>query len=116
MEPIWTYDTIVSIDEIPIRGITESGVPFPDYGTFHTTIEGNYIKDDAGQTALIDAVNDGHYHFIKIELKSGGIIFDIRVKVTRVKTYSEDLCFKFKGFLEDVEILSKINVSELPLN
>lgn len=104
-EPAWTYDTIVYFDEIPIGGITEDGVPFPDYGTFHSTIEGNYIKDDPGQTALIDAVNDDHYHIIKIVLNSGGITFNVKAKVTRVKTYSQEMCFKFRGFLEDLQII-----------
>lgn len=108
MTKIMRIDTVgikVCIDDTAIGGVTEDGVPFPDYNSGNTIITGYYIKDDGGQQALINAVDDGHTHCIKIKFACAGMKFYIKAKVSRVKTYSKDLSFMFTAFLDDIHII-----------
>jgi hypothetical protein len=102
---ISTVPTKVYIDDKYISGIRPDGVPFPDWGTSYSTIKGYFIKDDEGQNALIDAVEDGSPHNIKVDIT--GNIFMMKARVSRVKTYEGDQTFMFTAYLEDVVIIKK---------
>jgi hypothetical protein len=102
---ISTVPTKVYIDDKYISGIKLDGVPYPDWGTSYSTIKGYFMRDDKGQIALIDAVEDGYSHNIKVDIT--GNIFMMKAKVSRVQTYEEDQTFMFTAYLEDVEIIKK---------